>query len=177
MSGHSKWAQTKHKKAAADEKRGKVFSKLGKLITLSVRDKGPNPETNPQLRAAIEKARAANMPKDTIERAVSTGSRVDAAELVSVLYEAYGPGGAALMITGVTDNNNRTSAEVRKILADFGAKMAPGGALWLFEKSAAGWRARTPTPLVDPGEAERLQKLTAALLEQDDIQEVYSNAA
>jgi len=177
MSGHSKWAQTKHKKAAVDEKKGKAFSKLGKLITLATKDKGPNQEMNPQLRAAIEKAQAANMPKDTIDRAVGKGAGSDAPELASVMYEAYGPGGIAMIIVGVTDNNNRTVAEVRKILADFGAKMTPGGASWLFEKSADGWRARTPTSLANPGDAERLRKLTAALLEHDDIQEVYSNAA
>ena len=117
MSGHSKWAQTKHKKAVVDEKKGKAFSKLGKLITLATKDKGPNPEMNPQLRAVIEKAQAANMPKDTIERAVSTGARLDATELAGVLYEAYGPGGIAMIIVGVTDNNNRTVAEVRKTVS------------------------------------------------------------
>src|SRR3989344_6764061 len=110
MSGHSKWAQIKHKKAITDDKKGKVFSKLSKLITLAARTDGPNPDMNSQLRAIIEKAQAANMPKDNIDRAIGKGAGPDATQLSNVVYEAYGPGGSALIITGVTDNNNRTVA-------------------------------------------------------------------
>ncbi|OGZ46192.1 MAG: hypothetical protein A2756_06330 [Candidatus Ryanbacteria bacterium RIFCSPHIGHO2_01_FULL_48_27] len=176
MSGHSKWAQIKHKKALTDAKKGKAFSKLAKLITIAAREKGPNPDTNIQLRSAIEKAQAVNMPKDNIERAVAKGAGTDAAVLQNVLYEAYGPGGVALIVEGVTDNNNRTFAEIRKLMGDHGAKMTPGGALWLFEHDIEGWRPKNTISL-SPRDQEQFENLLEELSEHDDVQEVYSNAA
>ena len=176
MSGHSKWAQIKHKKALTDAKKGKTFSKLAKLITIAAREKGPNPDVNIQLRAVIEKAQAANMPKDNIERAIAKGTGTDAVSLQSVLYEAYGPGGVALIVEGVTDNNNRTFAEIRKILGEHEAKMTPGGALWMFEHDEEGWKPKN-TITLSSTDQEQFENLLEALSEHDDVQEVYSNAA
>jgi len=115
MSGHSKWASIKHKKGAADAKRGKLFTKLARAVTVAARDGGPDPDGNPALATAVQKARDASMPKDNIQRAIDRGSGVgiDAAAIESVLFEGYGPGGAAILVETLTDNRNRTSADVR----------------------------------------------------------------
>src|SRR6185312_1195818 len=115
MSGHSKWASIKHKKAIVDSRRGKAFSKLTRAIMVAARDGGGDPTGNPPLELAIRKAREASMPKDNIERAIAkgTGEGGEADAIESVLYEGYGPGGVALLIEAFTDNRNRTSAEVR----------------------------------------------------------------
>lgn len=175
MAGHSKWAQIKHKKAATDAKKSKLFSKLSQIISLSAREKGGNPDLNSQLRAAIEKAQAFNVPKDTIERAVKKGVNQEG-NLISIRYEAFGPGGVAIIIDGITDNNNRTFAEVRKILSDHDTKMAPGGALWAFEKQGEDWIPKT-TVRVDAAAKEKIEKLLEALDEHDDVQEIYLNMA
>lgn len=176
MSGHSKWAQIKHKKAVVDEKRGKVFSTLGALITLASRKLGPNPDTNLQLRRMIEKARAVNMPKENIERAIHGGPDTDATAFREVWYEAFGPGGAALLIRGVTDNNNRTLAEVRTVLNSHGGKMTPGGTAWMFIRNDSGWHAQTQLPIPDEGAQRELALLIEALEECEDVQKVYTNA-
>lgn len=176
MAGHSKWAQIKHKKAVTDAKKGKEFSKLVRIISLAARGLGPNPDMNPQLRNAIEKAQALNMPKENIERAIKKGAGGEEGNLQPVLYEAYGPGGVALIIEGITDNNNRTFAEIRKILSDKNAKLTPGGAMWMFEKTSDGWQAKTTVTLSDESHQRALEELIEALLDHDDIQEVYVNA-
>ena len=175
MSGHSKWAQIKHKKGATDAKRSKLFSQLSRAITLAAREKGSDPAMNPSLRAAIEKAESVNMPKDTIERAITKATSPENT-LARVTYEAYGPGGVALVIEGITDNNNRTFAEVRKILESYEAKMAPGGALWAFEKTEDGWKATTTVP-ADNAARDKILRLTETLLEHDDVQGVYTNTS
>lgn len=175
MSGHSKWAQIKHKKGAADAKKGELFSKLAQGISLAAREKGGDPSTNAVLRGAIEKAQAANMPKENIERAVKRGAGTEGAALESVLYEAYGPGGVAFIIEGITENNNRTFAEVRKILQEHGAKMAPGSVKWAFEKTMGGWRAKTTVP-VDEIVQEKVSTLVEALEEHPDVQTVLTNS-
>lgn len=130
MSGHSKWHQIKHKKDIADQKRGQLFSKLLNAIAIAARE-NPNPDFNPRLRGAIEKARAQNVPSDNIERAVRKSGAAN--NLEEIVIEAYGPEKAALIIRGVSHNKNRTVAEVKKILADHEAKMAePGSVLWAF---------------------------------------------
>ena len=137
MSGHSKWASIKHKKAAADAKRGAAFTKVIREITAIARQGGGNPETNPSLRAVIDRARGIKMPKDNIEKAIKKGT----GELPGVTYEevtfdAYGPGGVAMMITGLTDNKNRTTAEIRNILSKKNGNMASAGATsYLFSKT------------------------------------------
>jgi YebC/PmpR family DNA-binding regulatory protein len=137
MSGHSKWASIKHKKAVVDARRGQQFTKLARAITVAARDGGGDPESNATLGQAVQKARDASMPKDNIERAIAkgTGEGSDAAAIESVTYEGYGPGGVALLIEALTDNRNRTGADVRHILTKHGGTLGePGSVSYLFEK-------------------------------------------
>lgn len=175
MSGHSKWTQIKHQKAATDAKRSKAFSQMTRVITLAAREKGQDPNLNPTLRTAIENAQAVNMPKDTIDRAINKAVSQEN-KLSCVLYEAYGPGGVAIIIEGITDNNNRTVAEIRKILETHGAKMAPGGALWAFSKEGEKWKTISTMP-VDEETGKKISDLEEKLLEHEDIQATYTNAS
>ncbi len=136
MAGHSHWAQIKHKKAKIDAQRGKIFTKIIREITVAVREGGPNPETNPRLRTAIENARRVNMPTDTIERAIKKGTGELAGEnYEEVLYEGYAPGGVALMILTYTDNRNRTTSEVRHVLSKHGGNLGSSGCVsFLFDR-------------------------------------------
>jgi YebC/PmpR family DNA-binding regulatory protein len=134
MSGHSRWAGIKHKKAIVDSKRGKVFTKLGKEISIAARQGGGNPENNARLRKAIEDAREANMPQDNIKRAVQRGTgEIPGIVIEEVRYEGYGPGGVAVMVEVTTDNKNRTAPEIRKIFSDHNGNLAEIGAVgWIF---------------------------------------------
>ena len=137
MAGHSKWASIKHKKAVVDSRRGKLFTKLGRAITVAAREGGRDPDGNPSLALAIQKARDASMPKDNIERAIArgTGEGADADAIEAVVYEGYGPGGVALLIEALTDNRNRTGAEVRHALTKHGGSLGePGSVAYLFEQ-------------------------------------------
>jgi YebC/PmpR family DNA-binding regulatory protein len=136
MSGHSKWSTIKHKKAAADAKRGKVFTRLAKEISVAAREGGGDTDVNVRLRLIIEKAKAANMPKDNIERAVKRGTgELEGGELNEVLYEAYGPHGIGFVIETVTDNKNRVVAELRHVLNKYGGSMADAGSvIWQFTR-------------------------------------------
>jgi len=137
MSGHSKWASIKHKKAVVDARRGQQFTKLTRAITVAAREGGGDPEGNPALALAVQKARDASMPKDNIERAIAkgTGEGSDADQIETVLYEGYGPGGVALLIEALTDNRNRTGADVRHVLGKHGGNLGePGSVSYLFEK-------------------------------------------
>jgi YebC/PmpR family DNA-binding regulatory protein len=137
MSGHSKWHSIKHKKAVVDARRGQQFTKLARAITVAAREGGGDPDGNPALALAIQKARDASMPKDNIERAVAkgTGEGADADQIQTVLYEGYGPGGVALLIEALTDNRNRTGADVRHILSKHGGNLGePGSVSYLFDK-------------------------------------------
>jgi YebC/PmpR family DNA-binding regulatory protein len=137
MSGHSKWASIKHKKAIVDSRRGKLFTKLARAITVAAKDGGGDPDGNPALALAIQKARDASMPKDNIERAIAkgTGAGADAAALEAVLYEGYGPGGVALLVEAVTDNRNRTGSDVRHIFTKHNGSLGePGSVAYLFDK-------------------------------------------
>ena len=176
MSGHSKWAQIKHQKAQVDAKKGKTFSKITRMISLAAREKGPNPDMNISLRAAIEKAREVNMPKENIERAIKKGAGGEEGKLELILYEAYGPGGIAFVIEGITDNNNRTFSEIRKIITDHDAKLTPGGALWMFERINNAWVPKTLVAVSNETTREKIKGLMEALLDHDDVQEVYVNA-
>lgn len=135
MSGHSKWSQIKRQKGAADAKRGQLFTKLGREITVSAREGGPDPVGNPRLRLAVQRAREANMPMDTIERAIKRGSGAgEGSALEEVVYEGYGPGGAAILIEALTDNRNRSVAEVRNALSRGGGSLGESGCVaWLFD--------------------------------------------
>ena len=140
MSGHSKWSSIKHKKAAADAKRGQQFTKLARAITVAARDGGGDPDSNPSLATAIQKARDASMPKDNIQRAIDRGGGVgsDAAAIEQIVFEGYGPGGAAILVEALTDNRNRTSADVRHAFAKHhGSLGEPGSVAWIFEKRGA----------------------------------------
>jgi YebC/PmpR family DNA-binding regulatory protein len=140
MSGHSKWHSIKHKKGAADAKRGKLFSKLARAITVAARDGGGDTDGNPTLATAVQKAREASMPKDKIQKAidVGTGAGVDGASIESVLYEGYGPAGVAVLVEALTDNRNRASAEIRHAFSKHGGNLGePGSVAWIFEKKGA----------------------------------------
>jgi YebC/PmpR family DNA-binding regulatory protein len=137
MAGHSKWAQIKHKKAATDAKRGKQFTKLARAITVAAREGGGDPEGNPPLAAAVQKAKDFSMPKDNIQRAIDrgTGSGAAGGEIQRAVYEGYGPGGAAILIEALTDNRNRTGAEVRHAFDKNGGSLGePGSVAWIFRK-------------------------------------------
>ena len=136
MSGHSKWASIKHKKAATDAKRGALFTKLTRAITVAARE-GGDPEGNAALALAVQKAKDASMPKDNIERAIAkgTGADQDAAAFETVLYEGYGPGGVAVLVEALTDNRNRTGSDVRHAFSKSGGNLGePGSVAWIFEK-------------------------------------------
>jgi YebC/PmpR family DNA-binding regulatory protein len=138
MAGHSKWAGIKHKKAIVDARRGKLFTKLARTITVAAKEGGGDPEGNPSLALAIQKAKDASMPKDNIERAIAkgTGEGTDADALETVVYEGYGPGGVAIMIEALTDNRNRTGSEVRHIFGKHGGNLGePGSVAYLFDKT------------------------------------------
>ena len=137
MSGHSHWATIKRKKSAADAKKGKIFTRIAREIVIAAREGGGDPEMNVRLELAIDKAKAANMPKDSIERAIKrgTGEDKDGADFEEILYEGYAPNGVALMIECVTENRNRTVAELRHILSKAGGNMGdPGSVSWQFER-------------------------------------------
>jgi YebC/PmpR family DNA-binding regulatory protein len=137
MAGHSKWAQIKHKKKATDAKRGALFTKLARAIQVAARDGGGDPSGNAALANAVQKAKDAGMPKDNIERAIAkgTGAGSDAQAIETVVYEGYGPGGVAILVEALTDNRNRTSADMRHIFSSHGGSLGePGSVAWVFEK-------------------------------------------
>ncbi|MFA4964048.1 MAG: YebC/PmpR family DNA-binding transcriptional regulator [Thermoleophilia bacterium] len=136
MSGHSKWATIKHKKGKEDAKRGKLFSKLSRAISVAAREGGTDPALNVSLANAIEKARSYSMPKDNIERAVQRGGGgADGASYENILYEGYGPAGVAIIVEVLTDNKNRSAADVRNIFSKHGGQLAqPGAVAWVFER-------------------------------------------
>ncbi|MBS1880163.1 MAG: YebC/PmpR family DNA-binding transcriptional regulator [Actinobacteria bacterium] len=140
MSGHSKWSSIKHKKGAADAKRGKLFSKLARAITVAARDGGGDTNGNPALATAVQKAREASMPKDKIQKAIDTGTGAgsDGAAIERIIYEGYGPAGVAVMVEALTDNRNRASAEIRHAFSSHGGSLGePGSVAWIFERKGA----------------------------------------
>jgi len=175
MSGHNKWSKIKHKKAATDSKRSKEFSRLAKLITVESKNAKSNIDS-PGLRKAMERAKAANMPSSNIDRAVRKGSDKDAASLEEVVYEAYGPGGSAIIINGLTDNKNRTSAEIKYILSKGGLELAARGtAAWAFEKKDGEFVAQSTLSLGDE-DSKKLEQIVGELLDHEDIGSVSTNA-
>jgi YebC/PmpR family DNA-binding regulatory protein len=176
MSGHSKWQNIRFRKELVDKKRGKIFSKISRLISVAVKEKGANPETNPKLRAALEKAKEVNMPKDNIERAIKRGiGQIGNTQMEEFIYEAYGPAGVALIIEGITDNKNRTLSEIKHILNNFGGKLAEVGSVkYIFDKKGQEWIPKYPIE-VDSTTRQRLESLFEALDDNDDVQEIYSN--
>lgn len=136
MSGHSKWSTIKHKKAASDAKRGKVFTRIAKELTLAAREGGGDPDSNTTLRLAVAKAKEANMPKDNIEKAIKRGTgEIEGGELIDAVYEAYGPHSVGILVEVVTDNRNRAIADVRHAVNKYGGTMAEAGAVsWQFKR-------------------------------------------
>lgn len=175
MSGHNKWSKIKHKKGAADAKKSKVFSRLSKLIT-SESKKVNGDMTSPGLITVIEAAKKENMPKDNIERAVKKGTEKDTLAMDAVTYETYGPGGCAIVIEALTDNKNRTAAEIRHILTKNGGYelAAQGSALWAFTKNGTEWIANSKIDLGDE-DGEKYGNLLDALEENEDVQGVFTN--
>lgn len=175
MSGHNKWSKIKHKKAATDAKKGKIFSKHSMLITMEVKRAGGD-INSANVQSAVERAKRESMPKDNIERALAKGAGTGADTLEEVVFEGYGPGGVALIIKAVTDNNNRTAPEIRHIFSKVGLELGvPGSALWAFRKTDAGYAPITPMEL-DDVTGEKLADFIEALEEQDDVTEVYTSA-
>jgi len=176
MSGHSKWSQIKHQKGTADAKKSQVFSKLARVISVAAK-KGENPESNAELRAAIEKAKSVNMPADNIERAIKKGAgKTEGNQLGNARYEAYGPGGSAIIIETITDNKNRTFAEIKHLLSLNGAKLGEqGSVLWAFSNNNGKFEPKNTIELSET-DAQSLDKLLEALDDHDDVQEIYTNA-
>src|SRR6478752_6823292 len=190
MSGHSKWSSIKHKKGAADAKRGQLFTKLTRALIVAAKDGGPDPAANLALQNAIDKARAASMPKDNIERAIARGSGTgaDAASYEHISYEGYGPAGVAVYVDVLTDNRNRTAGEVRHIFARADGNLAESGAVaWLFERKGVilvdgsvdeaelTMLPKTTVSIEDETTARKVLKLIDSLEELDDVQDVYAN--
>ncbi|MBI5079175.1 YebC/PmpR family DNA-binding transcriptional regulator [Candidatus Wolfebacteria bacterium] len=173
MSGHSKWSTIKHKKEATDKKRGLVFSKLLNAVAVAARQE-PNPQFNPTLRTAVEKAKENSVPTEKIEAAIKRASSA-ADNLEELIMEAYGPEGAAIIIEAITDSKNRTVSEVKKILNDYGAKRAEAGsARWAFENINGVWRAKIKQN-ISPEAEKKLSELIQELENRDDIQKIYDN--
>lgn len=175
MSGHNKWSKIKHKKAVTDARKSKVFGKLTKLIASESKEAGGD-VNSPGLRLAIERAKKENMPLSNIERAVAKGKAGEGESMESVVYETYGPSGVAIIIEGLTDNNNRTSAEIKHLLLQYDTSLAAqGSAMWAFAKENNELVPSTKVSLSDE-DIEKLEKLVDALEEHDDVQNVYTNA-
>lgn len=175
MAGHNKWSKIKRQKEVSDAKKSKVFSNLVKLIQMEAKKAGGN-TNSPGLRAAIEKAKKENMPSDNIERAIKKASE-PGATLEPVLFEAYGPAGIGIIITALTDNNNRTSQEVKHILSKNGASLGgQGSVVWNFTKNPEGEWVPNMTMEASDEDLEKLGRLVDALEENDDVQDVYTNA-
>ena len=175
MAGHNKWSKIKHKKAVTDAAKSKIFSKHAAIIAMESR-KVNGDTASPSLAAAIERAKKDSMPKDNIERAVAKGTGAGGAAIEEVMFEGYGPGGVALMIKAVTDNNNRTAPEIKHIFSKAGFELgAPGSAAWAFTKTDDGYVPNTPMEL-DDATGEKLAEFIETLEENDDVTDVYTTA-
>lgn len=177
MSGHSHWAGIKHKKGATDQKRGQIFSKLLAAVSVAAKHES-NPDFNPRLRAAVDKAKENKVPAENIERALTRAADVGG-DLEELVFEAYGPGGAAILIEAVSDNKNRTVQEIKTVLKEFGGKWAESGSvLWAFATTAdqrGQWSAKFPQEIGAEDRA-KLAALVNALEEHDDVLGVYTSA-
>ncbi len=178
MAGHSKWAQIKRGKAVTDAAKSKAFSKFAREITLESKKSAGN-VSSPSLAAVINRAKAANMPKDNIERAVAKGISKDSGDLEQVAYEFYGPGGVAIIALAVTDSRNRTTQEIKSMLNKNGYELGvPGSAAWAFTKQPDGrYKANEPLMEVAGSDEEKLSGLLTLLDDLDDVQEVATNGS
>ncbi|PIR59294.1 MAG: YebC/PmpR family DNA-binding transcriptional regulator [Candidatus Pacebacteria bacterium CG10_big_fil_rev_8_21_14_0_10_56_10] len=178
MAGHSKWANIKHRKGAMDAKRGRVFSHLSRAVRMAVKDGGSgDPKSNPTLRTLIDKARAANMPKDNIQKAINKGlgKSGSGVQFQEVTYEGYGPGGVGLLVEVVTDNTNRAGADVKSLFSKAGGSLgSPGSVSYLFERRGNDYQLKMPMPLPDDASLSRLRQLVDEIEELDDVEAVYT---
>ena len=175
MSGHNKFSKIKHLKAKNDAQKSKLYTKFVRLITVEAKKAGGN-LNSPGLASAIEKARKENMPNDTIDRAIKKATADNSSAMESVVYEAYGPGGVALLIDALTDNRNKAAQEIKAILARHDiALAAPGSASWAFHKEGQEWKPIT-TMTVEDADVEKLSSLVEELEANDEVQEVITNA-
>ncbi len=175
MSGHNKFSKIKRLKAKTDAQKSAVFTKMAKMLQMEAKKAGGN-LLSPGLKAAIERAKAADMPNDNIDRAIKKATGANEAQVESVVYEAYGPGGVAIIIDALTSNRNKAAAEVKHILSLNGTSLASSGsASWAFEKTPEGWIPKTMTQ-VSPEDTPKLEKLIEDLENNEEVQEVYTNA-
>jgi YebC/PmpR family DNA-binding regulatory protein len=177
MSGHSKWSQIKRQKGVSDAAKSRVFSKFAREISLESKKSAGN-ISSPSLAAVIARAKAANMPKENIERAVTKGTSKDSGDLEAVTYEFYGPGGVAIIATAVTDSKNRTTQEIKSLLAKNDYELGvPGSSTWAFAKQPDGrFKANEPLMEVAGADETNLSTILTILDEQDDVQEIFTNA-
>lgn len=175
MAGHNKFSKIKHQKAANDAKKSKIFGKLVRFITVEAKKSGGNLKS-PGLALAIEKAKKENMPNDTIDRAIKKATTDNSAQMENITYESYGPGGIAILIEALTDNRNKAAQEIKAILARHGSDLAsPGSASWAFTKTTDGIVPNMTMHLED-ADIEKLHALVEELEENDEVQDVYTNA-
>ena len=175
MSGHNKWSQIRRQKGKSDAKKSQLFGKLGKLIAVEARKANGNRESA-GLKTAIERARAENMPSDSIERAIKKAMGENGAVMESIVYEAYGPGGCALIIEALTTNRNKAAQEIKHILSDNGGNLAAmGAAAWAFQKTGMEWKPQTTVPL-EENDVAALAKLVDTLEANEEVHAVYTNA-
>lgn len=176
MGGHNKWSQIKRQKGANDAAKSKIWAKLSRRITVESKKAGGDANAS-NVRAVVETAKKENMPKDAIERAVAKGSGAGASEMEAITYEAYGPGGAAIIIETLTDSRNRTAQEIKHLLSENGlALAAPGSAAWAFTKTFEGYEPQTTVTLVAE-DNDRLMEILEAIDAHDDVENVFTNAA
>lgn len=175
MSGHNKWSKIKNRKTVTDARKSKIFTKMVRLLTVEAKKAKGNVES-PGLRTAIEKAKSVNVPNENIERAIKKATDSSAGEMETVTYEAYGPGGVAVIIEGLTDNRNKAAAEVKHILSKHSSTLAAiGSASWAFEKTKDGWTPKTTT-LISEEDFAKLELLVEELEDNDEVQEIFTNA-
>lgn len=176
MSGHSKWSQIKRQKSATDAAKSRVFARHARLITFESKKSHGN-LSDPSLAAAIARAKAVNMPKDNIERAVAKGASKESGNLEHIVYEAYGPAGVAILIEAFTDNKNRATQEIKHLLARHGIELAsPGAASWAFTKRGDSYAPNEPLVEIVDADEELLCAIVAALDEHNDVQNIFTNA-
>lgn len=176
MGGHNKWSQIKRQKGANDAAKSKVWAKLSRRITVESKKAGGDADAA-NVRSIVDIAKRENMPKDAIERAIAKGAGADAGEMEAITYEAYGPGGAAIIIETLTDSRNRTAAEIKHLLTKNGLSLAsPGSASWAFTHTHEGYEPQTTVELTE-GDNARLLEILEEIDAHDDVENVYTNAA
>jgi len=181
MSGHSKWNNIKNKKEATDAKRGKIFSNISKLIRIAVKEgNSGDPKFNPSLRVALDKARAANMPKSNIQKAIERGlgKTSSGAVIQEIVYEGFGAGGVAVIVVAMTDNPNRTSAEVKFAFSRNGGSLgSPGSAMYMFKRNNdGGYECTMPMSVNESQVINNLNNLVEKLRESEDVEDIYMAA-